>query len=75
MNIINIELSDNKKYVSYIREYDAKIYTPKQIFSVIVTIEDTPIGQDINIEFLEDCSYPLLDAIKSIKQYVQKNKL
>jgi hypothetical protein len=75
MHINKIELSENKRSIDYIREYIATVYTPIKTFSINIIIEDTPLNKMINIQFLEDCFYPILDAKKSIINYIKKHNL
>ncbi len=76
MEISEIKLlTDNKRHVHYIREYDALIITPKQEFKINFTIEENILGKDVHIHFLEDCFYPLIEAKQAIKKEVIRRGL
>lgn len=76
MEISEIKLlTDNKRHVHYIREYDAIVITPQKEFQINLIIEESILGKDIHIHFLEDCFYPLIEAKQAIKKEVLRRGL
>jgi len=68
-------LTDNKRHVHYIREYDALVKTSRQEFQVNIVIEESILRKDIHINFLEDCIYPIIEIKQAIKKEVLRRGL
>lgn len=74
MKILDIQfLSENKRAIHYIREYEILVKTKIKSFKAKVIIEDTGLDKNIDVFLIDDPYYPILEAKKAIKKEIIKH--
>ena len=79
MEVISIDDIERKPLaVSYRRAYEGTAVlkigeVPKNTKRIEFTLEQSPMGKhEVHVSFLEDADFPLVPAIRALRQYIEQ---